>query len=183
MKILIKILLVLILTFIAYLVTETNAKILSYTNQIHFSWAGDWYGNYMPLVKALGISLATIVIIISYESKIIRGLFIFLDGSIVFMYQFLNIELWSKYTSAYYGFMTALILLFVGNLAHNYYMKSNSKEMNNNSINSNELRIMEIKKLMDNLKRTGRSGGNWKNYPSRVDQMAKYELELNNLNK
>ena len=189
MKLIIKILVAVILIFVTYFVFEVNAKILTYTDKIYFDWLNESVDDIMPVLKAFGISIATVVIIITYKSKWIRGLFITLDGSIIFMYQFLSKDQWINYTSAYYGIITALILLFVGNLAHKYYINSNPDEinLNDNEFNRNELeklkienRIKELPRLMANLKR-GRSNKPWNKNLDKVRKMDEYEKELTKL--
>lgn len=195
MKSIVKVLIIIILIFIAYMVTEVNTQILSYTSQVYIEWLPKWYDNINPLIKALGISVSTIIIIISYESKWIRGLFITLDGSIVWMFQFINKDVWQPYTSYYYGLMTALILLFIGNLAHRYYIKSNSNQLNeqDSNININQLlidmeilklenRTKELSRLMVNLKR-GNLKKPWYENSDKKQKMTEYELEQSTINK
>ena len=179
MKRLISISVYLILMFLVLVLSEANTKIMGFTNQVSIDFLGKWFEDAFPIIKAFSYSLATVIIIIYYKNIYIRLSFITLDAAIIFIYNYINSDLWYKYSAFYYAALTALIFVFIGNIAHEKYINSGGNKLTSNSINSNsELRKMELKKLIDNLKRVGRSGGTWEDYPERVEKMNEYENEL-----
>lgn len=203
MKTLVKISVYMILIFIVYTLTEANAKILSFTNQVYFDFLGESSEEYLSIAKALAYSLATVIIVIYYENLFTRLLFIILDGFIVFVYHFVDKDVWHEYSSYYYAILTALIFGFIGFIAHKYYkedqkrarkIRSSGKlERNNKKIDGSSFDFpdnLEYKKMkldvhaghlkseMLKLKRTGKNGGPYTDYPDRVKRMNEFEKEL-----
>lgn len=197
MKKVIKTSVFLILIFVCYMLTESNAKILSYTNQVHFDFLGQGAEEYMAIIKGLGFSWATIIIVVYHKKLSVKIMFVLLDVYIVHVFHYIDKDIWFKYTSFYYSGMTGLIFLFVGLAAYDFYLESQKKPKKTFKTNNsnhpvilspdhvNELKKLqlenketEIKSLMLKLKRTGQKGGPYTDYPERVEKMKEYEKQL-----
>lgn len=202
---LIKSIIVTILIFMALFLGEANAKILFVIKQVEINSIFDWT---YAIIKGVIFSLSTVLIISTYDnndsnlSKLVKLLFLALDGVLVYIYYHYPPEMWREYASFAYPAYIIIVLGFIGSLANKYFRsekhpfeikfeetqlklneirlkyENKSKECN---LIQKQLRIKEIKDRMNGLKRTGRGSGKWEADPNRVEQMEELQTELNKL--
>lgn len=121
MKKLVKISVYFILAMIVLTLTEANSKML-YDTSIFFL-KDKTLETWIALLKAIGFSLATIVIVIENKNLVIKLFFIVMDGFIVFVAYYIEPQNWIHYSGIIYGLYTSLIFYFIGSLAHKFYFE------------------------------------------------------------
>ncbi len=164
---------IMVLAFLVIQLLEANAKILWKINQVNFDNSFDVA---LSFAKALGYSLATVIITISYRSWCVRTLFIAIDMAVVFIYYHVTDDGWWVQASYAYPVYTGLIFLFVGQLAYKKMQTADQlKEV------TSRLREKEIKEEIANLKRTGRNGTSWQTKPEIVKKINSLESELKSI--
>lgn len=85
---------------------------LSETKRLYNTFLGN--EKRKALAKALGYSLATLLIIIYFKNYLIKILFVCLDSTIVFVYLNKSYDVWWLYGSYIYSIYTGITLFFVG---------------------------------------------------------------------
>jgi len=143
-----------VVLFMVYTVAQANYEIIlradpikfigeKYPSNTEYSELKRLYKEYTPwentkaIIKALGYSLATILIIIFYRSIYIKILFVLLDSAIIFIYLRENYEIWFKYGSYIYAIYTGLIILFVGLIATKLLKDEKQDDLERNKLPKN----------------------------------------------
>jgi len=81
------------------------------------------------ILKSLGYSLATILIILYHQKIWVKLLFVVLDSVIIFIYLHSGFWAWYHYGSYIYAIYTGIIMFFVGIMATEFLKDSKSLKL------------------------------------------------------
>lgn len=166
--------------------TEANAKMFNHIGDMgYFPY---YINKWIPLIKSVGFSLGTIVVVVYYRKPYIKLFFIALDIFIIWTFYYLKYDSWKDYIGFAYAIYTGLVFAYIGNIVHLYFReKVNNKKEDSENIKSlssenkvlkDQLMIIRLKKKITNLKRTGKNGADWQTLPDKVAEIEKLEDEL-----
>jgi len=109
------------------------------------------YEHLKAIIVSIGISLSTTLVIVYYKNKVIKALFVLLDGAIMYLFLGFDYAFWWKWGSVIYGCYITLIVYFVGSIASEF-VNQLSLQPKEEKISKSEVLEAQIKDLQYSVK-------------------------------
>jgi hypothetical protein len=182
MRVLLKSLVFFIVIFLIFWLTEASSKIFIVINNKNGNQDSMFWLAF-NIAKGFVFGAATITIIIKSSRNWIKGLFLALDLSVLFMYLFFTPSDWVKVSPFIYPFFAVLILGFIGPIAKQYIDEELQKNSERSEIEKlrTENDIYKYTDEINRIKRKGKGVNRWDKNPEDRERVRQLEHRIDKL--